>query len=277
MATYAIGDVQGCLNPLRKLLDAVHFDPARDRLWFVGDLVNRGPDSLGVLRLIRDLGDAAITVLGNHDLHLLAIAHGNRRHDKADPGLHDVLRAPDRDALLHWLQCRPLLRHDAKTRRTLVHAGVSPQWDWNTAVACARELESVLRSDQAPAYFQAMYGNRPDRWRDDLEGMERLRYITNAFTRMRLCRPDGGLDHQAKGHPDETKSIPWFRHPDRRPWPGTIVFGHWSLLGYYEADGVYGIDTGCLWGGALTALWLDPPDGRPVRFSLDCETFRRPG
>ena len=277
MTTYAIGDVQGCLPPLRRLLDAIHFDPSRDRLWFAGDLVNRGPDSLGVLRLIRDLGEAAVTVLGNHDLHLLAIAHGNRRHDKADPGLRAVLDAPDRDELLAWLQRRPLLHHDPDTQWTLVHAGVSPQWDRDTAIACARELEACLRSDPAPTYFQSLYGNHPDAWNEGLTGMERLRYITNAFTRMRYCRADGRLDFSVNTHPEAVALTPWFRCPKRRPWPGRIVFGHWSMLGYYADGGVYGIDTGCLWGGALTALWLDPPDGRPVRFSLECETFCRPG
>ena len=273
MAVYAIGDVQGCLQPLRNLIDAVGFDPARDRLWFVGDLVNRGPDSLGVLRLVKNLGDAAITVLGNHDLHLLAIAHGNDRHDKADPGMHAVLRAPDGDALLDWLQQRPVLHHDPELQFAMTHAGISPQWDRDTALACARELDAVLRSNRAPAYFRALYGNAPSLWHDRLQGMERLRYITNAFTRTRFCHPDGSLNFSVKTGPEEVRGlIPWFLHPDRRPWPDRIVFGHWSMLGYHDADGVYGIDTGCLWGGALTALWLDPPDGRPVRFSLDCRS-----
>ena len=278
MPTYAIGDVQGCLRPLRDLLKTLDFRPDRDRLWFVGDLVNRGPDSLGVLRFVRDLGDTAVTVLGNHDLHLLAMAHGNRKHDKADPGMHAILRAADCDALLEWLLHRPLLHDDPRLNLTMVHAGISPQWDRPTAMACARDVEATLRGEHAHAYFHDMYGNRPDFWDDNLKGMERLRYATNTLTRIRFCRPDGRLDMAAKTDPNASPRpqwIPWFRHPTRKPWDSRIIFGHWSTLGYHQGHGVYAIDTGCVWGGSLTALRLDGlNDDIPRRFSLDCETFR---
>lgn len=192
MTAYAIGDIQGCHAELERLLDRLDFDPAADRLWFAGDLVNRGPESLAVLRRVRALGDSAIVVLGNHDLHLLAVAAGNAKHSKKST-LGAILRAPDRDELLDWLRRRPLLHHDPDLGLTLVHAGLPPQWDLAEALARARELEAVLRSDDYPEFLHAMYGNEPARWSPDLSGLERLRFITNALTRLRFCARDGTL------------------------------------------------------------------------------------
>ena len=194
MAIYAIGDVQGCLNSLQALLEKIHFNSTEDQLWFVGDLVNRGPDSLGVLRFVKQLGDSAITVLGNHDLHLLAVAHGLRADKHHD--LVDILHANDKDELLHWLRQRPLLHHDTTSGFTLIHAGLPPQWDLATAQQCAQELETVLRGNDYTPFLAQMYGDQPDRWSVDLHGMDRLRFICNCFTRLRYCEIDGRVhDH----------------------------------------------------------------------------------
>ena len=268
MATYAIGDIQGCREALERLLEAIGFDPARDRLWFAGDLVNRGPDSLGTLRLVRDLGDRAITVLGNHDLHLLAVASGAEPARSSDH-LDDVLAAPDRDELLDWLRHRPLLHHDPRLGYTLVHAGLPPQWDLATARACATELEAVLRGPDHADFFDHMYGDHPRRWDPDLRGRDRLRFITNCLTRMRYCDRSGNLDLASKGPPGTQPSpfLPWFRIPDRASAGLRIVFGHWSTLGPHDGHGVHALDTGCLWGGRLTALRL----GRtPERITIGC-------
>jgi len=265
MATYAIGDVQGCCDELEALLLELSFDPSRDRLWFVGDLVNRGPRSRDVLRLVRGLGDAAVAVLGNHDLHLLAIARGAAHLRPADHALVQVLESPDRDSLLDWLQSQPVLHHDPGLGITMVHAGLPPQWDIPLARRCAAELESSLRSEHSGRLFAEMYGNQPDCWRDDLEGADRLRFITNALTRLRVCDASGRLLLKLKGPPGKMPAgaIPWFDAPGRR-WDGArIVCGHWSALGYHDAGGVLALDTGCVWGGTLTAQRLDAP-ARPV-------------
>jgi bis(5'-nucleosyl)-tetraphosphatase (symmetrical) len=263
MSTYAIGDVQGCYAELVELVARIQFNPQHDRLWFVGDLVNRGPQSLEVLRYVRSLGDAAITVLGNHDLHLLAVAYSGERL-RADDTLDEILRAPDRDALLDWLRHRPLLHHDASLNYTMVHAGLPPQWDLKTAKTCAGELESALRSDDSMhELFAHMYGNQPDQWSPPLRGTERLRFITNCFTRLRVCDADGRLHLKYKGTlqtiPDGF--YPWFRAPHRRSETIKIVFGHWSALGYYDSrnteERVLAIDTGCVWGERLCAVRLD--------------------
>ena len=262
MATYAVGDVQGCCDELEALLCELAFDPSRDRLWFVGDLVNRGPRSLDVLRLVRRLGDAAVAVLGNHDLHLLAIARGAAHLRPADHTLLPVLEAPDRDALLDWLQARPLLHHDAALGVTMVHAGLPPQWDIPLARRCAAELESALCGEHSGRLFAGMYGNHPDLWDDSLEGADRLRFITNALTRLRVCDAGGRLLLKYKGPPAKMPAgaIPWFRVPGRRSSGGRIVCGHWSALGYHDGDGVLALDTGCVWGGRLTAQRLDAPE-----------------
>jgi bis(5'-nucleosyl)-tetraphosphatase (symmetrical) len=261
MAIHAVGDVQGCAAELESLLVRIGFSPARDRLWFVGDLVNRGPDSLGVLRLVERLGDAAVVVLGNHDLHLLAVARGHAELRGDDAGLQSVLDAPDRERLLDWLQSRPMLHHDPAIGATMIHAGLPPQWDVPLARRCAAELEAALRSERSGEHFARMYGNQPDLWRDDLEGADRLRYITNALTRLRACDAEGRLLLKLKGPPDRLPpgALPWFRAPGRR-WAGSrLVCGHWSALGYLDEDGVLAIDTGCVWGGTLGAQRLDVP------------------
>jgi len=276
VATYAVGDVQGCYDPLRRLLESIRFDPADDRLWFVGDLVNRGPDSLAVLRFVKSLGDRAVVVLGNHDLHLLARAEGHTRHAKKD-NLDDVLSASDRNDLLDWLRHRPLVHHDPDRRFTMVHAGFPPQWDLALALDCARELESVLRGPDYRGFLDAMYGDEPAVWSPDLSGMERLRFITNCLTRMRFCDPLGRLDLSSKGHPGTQPegTMPWFRVPWRATRGERIVFGHWSTLKWLAEDNVWSLDTGCLWGGQLTAVRLRRR--KPVeRFEVHCPTYRKP-
>ena len=266
MAVYAIGDVQGCAAELEALLSKIRFDARRDRLWFVGDLVNRGPDSLAVLRRVRALGDVAIVVLGNHDLHLLAVARGDAPLKRADLGLDAVLDAPDRESLLDWLQSRPMLHHDSDLGVTMIHAGLPPQWDLHTAIGCARELEAALRSQSDGDFYRRMYGDKPDRWRDDLEGHARLRFIVNCLTRLRVCDAEGRIALDFKGRIDQLPEglAPWFRVRGRRTAGERIICGHWSALGYFDDNGVVSIDTGCVWGGPLTALRLDRPSG-PVQ------------
>lgn len=262
MATYAVGDVQGCHDQLLALLEHIDFDPGRDRLRFAGDLVNRGPRSLDVLRFVRDLGDAAITVLGNHDLHLLAAAHGLRRPSRGDT-LDDILTAPDRDELLDWVRHRPMLHENVDSAMVLVHAGIPPQWDLETARTCARELEAVLRSDALEPFLAHMYADTPRRWEPSLTGHDRLRFITNAFTRMRYCSANGALDFDEKQPPGQQADnlVPWFAIPGRRTRGVAIIFGHWAALQAIDPldpkHGVHHVDTGCVWGGTLSALRED--------------------
>jgi bis(5'-nucleosyl)-tetraphosphatase (symmetrical) len=266
MALYAIGDVQGCDAELGALLGTLKFSADRDSVWFVGDLVNRGPESLQVLRRIRALGDAAIVILGNHDLHLLAVAYGAARL-RSDDTLDDILTAPDRSALLEWLQERPLMHEDAGLNVCMVHAGLAPQWDLSQARDCAHELEKALRRNPEKL-FERLYGDQPDRWAETLRGEERLRFIANCLTRLRYVDADGRLALRAKGSPKkaQTKSlIPWFEARGAH-WRGTrIIFGHWSTLGFFRNADVTGLDTGCVWGDRLTALRLDVPDAEPVQ------------
>jgi bis(5'-nucleosyl)-tetraphosphatase (symmetrical) len=280
MASYAVGDLQGCLDPLRRLLDRLHFDPADDRLWLTGDLVNRGPQSLECLRFVRALGDAAVTVLGNHDLHLLSLHARGVTGAKVHPTLVPVLRAPDRDELMDWLIHRPLLHHDAQLHYTLVHAGLPAPWDLPTAEACAREVEAVLAGEGAGGFLQDMYGDEPDRWSPDLTGLARWRFTVNALTRMRYCTPEGRLDLRAKGAPDTVASPlkPWFEvHPPAAQGL-RVVFGHWSTLGAVARDGAYGLDTGCVWGGSLTALRLDGvPEDPAAWVQQSCPMACAPG
>jgi bis(5'-nucleosyl)-tetraphosphatase (symmetrical) len=258
--------VQGCDAELGTLLGSLRFSADRDSLWFVGDLVNRGPDSLKVLRRIRALGDAATVILGNHDLHLLAVAYGGARL-RNDDTLDDILTAPDRSALLEWLQERPLMHDDANLNVCMVHAGLAPQWDLDQARDCAHELEKALRRNPEKL-FDRLYGDQPDRWEDSLQGEERLRFIANCFTRLRYVDADGRLALRAKGSPKKTQTkslIPWFEARAAR-WRGTrIIFGHWSTLGFFRNADVTGLDTGCVWGDRLTALRLDVPDAKPVQ------------
>lgn len=260
MAIYAIGDIQGCYDEFAALLAQLRFDPLRDRLWITGDLVNRGPRSLEVLRRVKALGAAAISVLGNHDLHLLAAALAPGEQLKRQDTLDEILAAPDRDELLTWLRSLPMLHHDAALGYTMVHAGLPPQWDLATAQACASELEQALRDPaRCVELFAHMYGDRPNRWSEDLRGVDRLRFITNCLTRMRYCHADGTLQLKFKGKMEAAPPgvLPWFRVPGRRSHDLRIVCGHWSALGYYDGDGVLSIDTGCVWGGKLCAVRLD--------------------
>lgn len=258
MAVYAIGDIQGCYDPLQRLLAALNFDPHQDQLWLVGDLVNRGPASAQVLRFVRNLGASAITVLGNHDLHLLAVA---RNHHPLRPKdtLDEILRASDCADLMDWLRSRPLLHHDPLLGMTMVHAGFPPQWDLAQAQSCAQELHEVLSGPQCEKFFAHMYGNSPRRWSNSLNGWERLRFSVNCLTRMRFCTADGQLDLESKGAPGSQpfSYYPWFAVPKRRTAQETIVCGHWSALGEYRQPGIYALDSGCVWGGRLTALRID--------------------
>lgn len=275
MAVYAIGDIQGCYRELRRLLDLLRFDPSSDRLWLTGDLVNRGPQSLETLRFVRGLGAAAVTVLGNHDLHLLAAAtHAEKL--KPQDTLDEILSAPDRDELLDWLRRLPLLHHDAQLGYTLIHAGLPPQWDLQLATVCAREVEEQLRSDSYADYFAHMYGNEPTQWSDELRGWDRLRFITNCLTRLRYCAADGHIVLAHKGAPGTQPPglLPWFELPERRSRDLNLVFGHWSTLGERTDPGIYALDSGCIWGGKLTALRLD---GAPVWTRLACPGARTPG
>jgi bis(5'-nucleosyl)-tetraphosphatase (symmetrical) len=275
LAVYAVGDIQGCTDELKALLDRLRFDPGCDRLWLTGDLVARGPDSAGSLRFVKSLGPAAVTVLGNHDLHLLATARGHGP-GKPEATLKQVLKAGDGEELLHWLRHRPMLHAEDALGWTMVHAGLPPQWDLAAATGCARELEAIVRGPDLREYAHAMYGNKPDRWRDDLSGMDRLRFATNCFTRLRYCEPDGTLNLKPKGPPgSQPRSLlPWFKVPGRRSAGERILFGHWSTLGYYAGDNVWGLDTGCLWGGTLTALRIDVEPAQP--FHLPCPQLKRP-
>jgi len=270
MAIYAIGDIQGCLEPLERLLDVIRFDPAVDRLWFVGDLVNRGPDSLGTLRFIQGLGEAAVCVLGNHDLHLLALAEGFGRVHRGDT-LDAVLAAPDRDELLRWLRHRRLAwREDGFL---LVHAGVLPGWTADEAMAHAAEAEAALQGPDYRIFFERMYGNAPVAWAPDLQGYERLRVIVNAFTRLRYCSVAGEMEFHHKGAPGTQPAgwLPWFDVPGRASADATCVIGHWSTLGLVNRADLIALDTGCLWGGRLTAVRL--ADRRA--FAGDCPQMLR--
>lgn len=275
MSRIAIGDVQGCHDELRALLARLQFSPDRDRLWFVGDLVNRGPKSLETLRFVKSLGESAIVVLGNHDLHLLAVVHGNSSRLRPGDTLDEVLAAPDRDVLLEWLITRPLAHFDAAAGDLLVHGGVLPQWNAVQVVRLAGEVETALARDPR-GLFDHMYGNRPDRWDDALTGYERMRVIVNALTRMRACTLDGRIDLAEKGAPATIRPPlhPWFEIPGRATADVRVVFGHWSTLGFRAQPGVLALDTGCVWGGALSAFDLDA-DAPPV--CVPCAGHRTPG
>lgn len=268
MATYAIGDIQGCLEPLKCLLKKINFDAARDTLWLAGDLINRGPDSLETLRFLYRIRDSLEIVLGNHDLHFLAVYYQLRKSGNSDT-LKELLRSPDVSILVHWLRQQKLLHHDSALGYTLVHAGIPPQWDLTQALACAGEVETVLKDDRCLDFLAHMYGNNPNQWRDDLQGQERLRLITNYFTRMRFCSADGELELKTKESADAPPAgfSPWFKHSSRKTRQQKIIFGHWAALeGKADGENVFALDTGCVWGGSLTAMRLD--DG--AYFSCTC-------
>jgi len=272
MATYAIGDIQGCFEPLQRLLDEVRFDGGSDRLWLVGDLVNRGPDSLATLRFVRSLGEAAVVALGNHDLHLLAVAEGYEKLKREDT-LQDVLDAPDRDALLDWLRQCPLMHFEGGW--AMVHAGLLPAWSVSRALELAAEVEAALRAPTYRSFLARMYGNHPERWSDALAGHDRLRVIVNAMTRMRLCTAEGEMEFAHKGRPKQLPAgyLPWFDVPERRSRDTPLIFGHWSALGLIKRPDLFGLDTGCLWGRRLTALRLE--DRR--LFQVRCRDAKAPG
>lgn len=256
---YAIGDVQGCFTVLQRLLDRIQFDASKDKLWFCGDLVNRGPQSLETLRFIKKLGDHHPVVLGNHDLHLLALSYGAHAGAKDDT-LQDILTAPDRDELVAWLRQKPLLHHDKQLGFTMVHAGLAASWDLFTAIRLAHEVETVIQSKKAADFFQHMYGNEPSQWHESLQGWDRLRCITNYFTRLRFCHRDGSLELNTKGTLDKASEdlIPWFAVTPRANAPMKIIFGHWAALGgITNVENTFALDTGCVWGRQLTAMRLE--------------------
>lgn len=258
MSRYAVGDLQGCLKPLRCLLDAVNFDPSADQLWLVGDLINRGPDSLDTLRYLYSIRDSLRITLGNHDLHCLALAQGYTDRGR-HPTLDALLNAPELPELMHWLQQQALVLRSEDGRYLMSHAGIPPIWNSEQALALSAELESVLQGPQSETFFKNMYGNEPLRWRDDLEGAERWRCITNYFTRMRLCRADGELELTFKGAVRDIPEgyQPWFRWPTA-PRQETLLFGHWAALeGKTGRSDVIGLDSGCVWGRHMTLLDMD--------------------
>ena len=278
MATYAIGDVQGCFDELKKLLKKIHFSSDRDQLWFCGDLVNRGPKSLKTLRFIRSLEDNAISVLGNHDLHLLATAYDHRK-----PGTKDtfdkIFAAHDRHQLLDWLRQQHLVYHDKKLNITMLHAGVHPDWSIGKTLQLAAEIQTLLQSDNHVNFYKHMYGDKPFNWSDSLSGWSRFRFITNILTRIRYFDAQGKPAFNAKGAPGSQAKglIPWYEVPNRKTKDDNIVFGHWSTLphaGLSSINNSYAIDSGCLWGGFLTAMQIDV---EPFKYiSLDCPGAQRP-
>jgi bis(5'-nucleosyl)-tetraphosphatase (symmetrical) len=272
MATYAIGDIQGCFRSFSQLLDSFGFNPDRDRLWLVGDLVNRGPDSLRTLRFVRQLGTRAVCVLGNHDLHLIAVAAGCAKL-RSDDTLTDVLNAPDCGELVDWLRHQPLLHRDRA--HAMVHAGLLPDWSIDIALGLAQEVERALRASDYRSLLANMYGNDPDRWDATLSGFARLRVIVNAMTRMRVCSADGRMDARFSGEPQNIPPgmLPWFDVPGRASRDACVIFGHWSALGLVLRPDVVALDTGCLWGRQLSALRLE--DRR--LFQLSCAEAPAPG
>jgi bis(5'-nucleosyl)-tetraphosphatase (symmetrical) len=260
MAIWAIGDLQGCLPSFQELLRRIDFNPVRDQLWLTGDLVNRGPDSLGTLRAVRDLGDSAITVLGNHDLHLLAVAATSGSGQRPGDTLTEILSAPDRAELITWLARRPLFHHDPSLRTALVHAGLPPEWTIADAGKHAQEVSAAMVTD-GPRFFADMYGNDPDHWSSRLKRTERLRFTVNCLTRLRMVDTRRRALFKFKLHPDlaPAGALPWFAVPGRRSRRTRIIFGHWSTLGFLEGNGIVSLDTGCVWGRELTAYRLDRP------------------
>ncbi|MBY5993022.1 symmetrical bis(5'-nucleosyl)-tetraphosphatase [Ferrimonas balearica] len=269
MANYFVGDVQGCYDELRLLLDRVHFDPTQDVLWGCGDLVARGPDSLAVLRLFRELGEAGQTVLGNHDLHLMAVAAGLKKYKPRDR-VTPLLEAPDLPELIHWLRQQPLLHSIKKAKLLLSHAGVPPHWDLATAKARAKAVSRTLKSDHYLDFIAQMYGEKPDRDDVELDEMARQTYTVNALTRMRFLHPDGALDFASKRPPEEEHQLmPWFRYPGHTLLQShRLVFGHWAaLMGRTQNANAIALDTGCCWGNHLT-LWCLEDDQRHCQTAL---------
>jgi bis(5'-nucleosyl)-tetraphosphatase (symmetrical) len=277
MANYLIGDIQGCDAPLARLLARIAFSPSRDTLYLLGDLVNRGPASAAVLRRLMGYGASARCLLGNHDLSLLAVAAGHRAPHDNDT-MDEILQASDRAALLDWLRHREMAIHAHGI--LMVHGGVLPAWDLRQVLALAGEVQAVLRGPDLDSFLARMYGNQPAQWNDDLEGAERLRVIVNALTRLRFCTPDGVMDLRPSGglHQAPPGLLPWFDVPDRRTAGVPIAFGHWSTLGYLRRPDLISLDTGCVWGGCLSALRLDDSGaGRHELVQEQCEQAQVPG
>ena len=270
---FLVGDIQGCCDALDRLLERIGFSPSRDRIWLLGDLVNRGPQSLQTLRRIRSLEGAAASLLGNHDLHLLAVADGAQRLKRQDT-LQEILAAPDREPLLDWLRAQRLAAREEGW--LLVHAGVAPQWDADETLALAGEVEATLRGPGRMAFMHQLYGDRPRRWDAALRGHDRLRFVVNALTRMRLCSADGQLEFETKEGPGPAPAGygPWFDVAGRRTVGTPVAFGHWSTLGRLDRPDLLALDTGCVWGGSLTAARID--GGRRELFHVPCARARRP-
>ena len=278
MATYAIGDVQGCYPELQRLLERLRFDATSDRLWFCGDLVNRGGESLEVLRLVHELRDSCVVTLGNHDLSLLAVAEREpEARARTNPDLRRVLEADDGPVLLDWLRHQSLAHHDAGLGFTMVHAGLAPAWTLKQALHVAHEVERALRGDGHHALLQRMFGNRPACWSAKLRGHDRLRAAINTFTRMRYCDAHGRIDFEAKGAPGTQRAglYPWFEVPGMKMRDTRIVCGHWSALGLFAGLGIHAIDTGCVWGGKLTALKLDGDEPEFIAVAAEPHRTRR--
>ncbi len=275
MATYIIGDLQGCYDELLKLLDHIHYNQKKDELWFVGDIVNRGPKSLECLRFVKNLGKKGKMVLGNHDIHLLAAYTGIKRYQSKKDTLQPILEAKDKDELINWLRCQPLLISHNHLPVVMVHAGIPPQWSIDKAKKHAKEVEIILQADNwQTAIRDHLFGNDPKEWQDSLESWDKLRYIVNAFTRMRLCNKKGTLEfnHKSSVKNLNTEYQPWFNFPQRKNKNHEIFFGHWSTLGEIDNYNVHSTDTGCLWGGHLTAYCLETQQ----RHFIDCNQKIKP-
>ena len=283
MAMYLIGDVQGCDSALERLTQRIDFSPSRDTLYLLGDLVNRGPESAQVLRRLVRYGSAARCLLGNHDLHLLATHYGVRKPGKKDT-LTELLQAPDAPALLHWLhyQKLALLETVGNQKLLMLHAGVLPAWKATKTIALAAEVEAALQGPDAAGFFRQMYGNGPDRWSDSLQGADRLRVIVNALTRMRYCTPDGAMEFAHSGGLEDAPAgyVPWFDAPERQTADHVVAFGHWSTLGWLNRDDVFSLDSGCVWGGCLSALRVSAATGGGLATELlqvKCAQSQAPG
>ncbi|MEM8844223.1 MAG: symmetrical bis(5'-nucleosyl)-tetraphosphatase [Pseudomonadota bacterium] len=273
MATYAVGDIQGCFSELERLCHSIEFNPKIDQIWFVGDLVNRGPQSLETVQFVKSLGDSAKCVLGNHDIHLIA-CHAGLQICKPNSSLVQILKSSDVDDIIHWLRKQPLLHHDEKLNWTMVHAGLLPQWDLALAKNCANEVEQQLQDDHYIEFLRHAYGDVPNQWSHDLDDMNRWRIILNAFTRLRICDRHGAMDFEYKGPLGEQAShlYAWFDIP-RKSQSLRILFGHWSALGLKHTDNLLALDTGCLWGNQLTAARIDT---HPVTIhSIDCTAKKK--
>ncbi|ORU92480.1 MAG: diadenosine tetraphosphatase [Cycloclasticus sp. symbiont of Bathymodiolus heckerae] len=274
MTTYAIGDIQGCYDSLRELLDKIQFDQSCDQLWFAGDLINRGPQSLDTLRFIISLGDNARSILGNHECHFLAVARGHKKAHRMDT-FSDILKANDADELIQWLRSQPFFYEDTLLGYSMLHAGLPPQWSINDARQYARELEAVIQGDEIDDFLSSMYGDNPNYWDESLSGNDRMRFIINCFTRLRFCSEQGRLNLIEKGSLGTQAEglIPWFDVPNRKTANDKILFGHWSTLGIQQKNNTTCLDGGCLWGGSLAAIKLD---GSDEITSVDCKRYSKP-